>query len=96
MAAESEFRGDYVVETPGTCGGAPRIAGTRIRVSQIVLMTEQGLSADEIIRSLPHLKLSQVYGALAYYHDHRAAIDQEIRQSDEDFRQLTQPTPASA
>lgn len=74
--------------TPGTCGGAPRIAGTRIRVSQIVLMTEEGMSADEIIRSLPHLTLGQVYGALSYYHDHRQQIDDEIREADEEFRGL--------
>ena len=81
----------HVVATPGTCGGAPRIEGTRIRVSQIVLMTEQGMSADELIRSLPHLTLGQVYGALSYYHDHRAAIDQEIRESDDEFRQCSRP-----
>ncbi len=74
--------------TPGTCGGAPRIAGTRIRVSQIVLMTEEGMSADEIIRSLPHLTLGQVYGALSYYHDHRQQIDDEIREADDEFRRL--------
>ncbi len=51
-------------------------------------MTEQGLSADEIIHNLPHLTLSQVFGALSYYHDHRAAIDQEIREADDEFRRL--------
>jgi len=75
--------------TPGTCGGAPRIAGTRIRVSQIVLMTEQGMSADEIAANLPHLSLSQVYAALSYYHDHRAQIDAEIREADEEFVRLS-------
>jgi uncharacterized protein (DUF433 family) len=80
----------HVVATPGTCGGAPRLNGTRIRVSQVVLMTEQGMSADEIVSSLPHLTLAQVYAALSYYHDHRAAIDQEIREADEQFARLTQ------
>ena len=88
MSASSEIAIGHVIATPGTCGGAPRIAGTRIRVSQVVLMTEQGLSADEIIHNLPHLTLSQVFGALSYYHDHRAAIDQEIREADDEFRRL--------
>lgn len=87
MSAPQEISIGHVVATPGTCGGAPRIDGTRIRVSQIVLMTEQGLSADEVVRSLPHLTLGQVYGALSYYHDHRTVIDQEIREADEEFRQ---------
>src|SRR3954453_19474499 len=82
----------HVVRSPGTCGGAPRIDGTRIRVSQIVLMTEQGMSADEIVSDFPHLTLAQVYAALSYYHDHRTAIDQEIRDADDEFRRLTAPT----
>lgn len=78
----------HVVATRGTCGGAPRIADTRIRVSQIVLMTEQGQSADEILRSLPHPTLSQVYAALSYYHDHQTDIDTEIRDAEAEFRVL--------
>jgi len=69
--------------TPGTCGGAPRIAGTRIRVSQIVLLIESGRSPDEIITSFPHLTLADVYAALAYYHDHRQLVDAEIREGEE-------------
>jgi uncharacterized protein (DUF433 family) len=88
MSLPQEIAIGHVVATPDTCGGAPRISGTRVRVSQIVIMTEQGLSADEIVSSLPHLSLSQVYGALSYYHDHRQAIDQEIRDADEEFRRL--------
>lgn len=89
MAIEQQTSNTHIVATPGTCGGAPRIAGTRIRVSQIVLMTEQGMSADEIVSSLPHLALAQVYAALSYYHEHRGAIDHEIREADEQFRRLS-------
>lgn len=91
MSTPTETAVSHVVVTPGTCGGAARIQGTRIRVSQIVLMTEQGMSADEVIRSLPHLTLAQVHGALSYYYDHRQSIDEEIRKADEEFRSLTAP-----
>lgn len=74
--------------TPGTCGGKPRIAGTRIRVSQIVLLTEQGESPDEIVAAYPHLSLAGVYAALAFYHDNREAIDEEIREADDDYAQV--------
>ncbi len=74
--------------TPGTCGGKPRIAGTRIRVSQIVLLTEQGQSPDEIVAAYPHLSLAGVYAALAFYHDNREAIDEEIREADDDYAQV--------
>jgi uncharacterized protein (DUF433 family) len=73
--------------TPGTCGGAPRVAGTRIRVSQIVLLVESGSSPDEIINSFPHLTLADVYAALTYYHDHRELVDAEIKAGDEVYAQ---------
>ena len=88
MAVQQSVATSHIVATSGTCGGAPRIDGTRIRVSQIVLMTEQGLSADEIIANYPHLSLSQVYAALSYYHDHRREIDEEIRQANDEFLRL--------
>jgi uncharacterized protein (DUF433 family) len=82
----------YITATPDTCGGAPRITGTRIRVSQIIVMTEQGMSADEIVSHFPHLTLSQVHAALSYYHDHRREIDHEIREANEEFHRLSAST----
>lgn len=76
---EASLERSHIEATQGTCGGAPRIAGTRIRVSQVVLLTEAGTSPDEVVASYPHLTLADVYAALAYYHDHRDAIDDEIR-----------------
>jgi uncharacterized protein (DUF433 family) len=72
----------HVESTPGTCGGKPRIAGTRIRVQDVVVWTEAGRSPDEIVGSFPHLTLADVYAALAYYHDNRSLIDQHIRDDD--------------
>lgn len=69
----------HIEITPGVCGGKPRIAGTRIRVQDIVVWTELGESADEIVIAHPHLKLADVYAALTYYHDDREQIDQDIR-----------------
>lgn len=66
--------------------GQPRafIAGTRVRVQDIYAMAElQGLSPDEIVRSLPHLSLAQVHTALAYYFEHRQDILGEVREDDE-------------
>lgn len=76
---------EHIEITPGVCGGRPRIAGHRIRVQDIVVWHEQmGLSPDEIVSRYPTITLSDVYAALAYYHDHF----QEIRthmQEDEDL-----------
>ncbi|MEX2188784.1 MAG: DUF433 domain-containing protein [Pirellulales bacterium] len=69
----------HVEVTPGTCGGKPRIAGTRIRVQDVVVWHERmGLSVDEIVSRFPQLTLAGVYAALAYYHDHREEIDSQM------------------
>jgi len=78
----------HIEITPGTCGGRPRIAGHRIRVQDIVIWTEQGQSADEIVGNFPQLTLADVYSALAYYHDHQERIDREIREDDEFVERL--------
>jgi uncharacterized protein (DUF433 family) len=57
------------------------IAETRIRVQDIYALSElQGLTPDQIVRSLPHLTLGQVHAALAYYFDHRDEILNEVRE----------------
>jgi uncharacterized protein (DUF433 family) len=72
----------HIEITPGTCGGKPRIAGTRIRVQDIVIWTEKGLSPDEITDQHPHITLADVHAALTWYHDHLAEIDRQIEESE--------------
>ncbi|MCD4726392.1 MAG: DUF433 domain-containing protein [Pirellulales bacterium] len=74
----------HIEIAPGVRSGKPRIAGTRICVSDVVIWTEQGRSPYEIVADYPQLTLADVYAALAYYHDHQADIDQQIKES-EDF-----------
>jgi uncharacterized protein (DUF433 family) len=73
----------HIQSKPGVCGGKPCVAGTRIRVQDIVVWTEQGQSADEIVTGYPHLTLGDVHAALAYYHDHREDVDRQMKESDE-------------
>jgi uncharacterized protein (DUF433 family) len=73
----------HIDHTPGTCGGKPRVAGTRIRVQDIVLWIEQGRSPDQIVTDYPQLTHGDVYAALTYYHDNRKLIEQHIREADE-------------
>lgn len=75
---------EHIEITPGTCGGKPRIAGHRIRVQDIVVWHERlGLCPDEIVRRHPSITLSDIYAALAYYHDHHGAIRDDIRHGEE-------------
>ena len=83
-----------VVCTPGTCGGKPRIAGHRITVKHVVLDHQRGgMSPDEIVSAYPSLTLGDVYAALAYYHDHRAEIDADIRADDEHWAEVERQDP---
>jgi uncharacterized protein (DUF433 family) len=64
-----------IVQTPGTCGGRPRIDGHRIRVQDIAVEHDwQAMSPEEICYQHPGLTLAEVDSALAYYHDHREEI----------------------
>lgn len=70
---------EHIVSTPDTCGGKPRIAGSRIRVKDVVIMHErQRMTPEAIVSDFPHLTLADIHAALAYYHDHREEINAEI------------------
>lgn len=86
---------EHIEITPGTCGGKPRIAGTRIRVQDVVIWHEQmGMSPDEIVATWTHLTLADVYAALAYYHDHQEEIRGYLREADELFAELKAKQPS--
>ncbi len=75
---------NHIEITPDTCSGQPRIAGTRIRVQNVVLWTEQGETPDEIVAAYPQLSLASVHAALAFYHDNRQEVDRLI-EADAEF-----------
>jgi uncharacterized protein (DUF433 family) len=67
----------------------PIIAGTRIKVRMIALdRICYGWDAEEIQRQHPDLTLGQVHSALAYYFDHKEAVDRRIAEGDELATQL--------
>ena len=71
----------YIESTLGVRSGKPHIAGTRITVGDIKIMyLNMGLSLEEIAATYD-LPLSAVYAAVAYYYDHKAAIDRSIEES---------------
>ena len=69
---------EHIVSTPGTSGGQPRIAGSRVRVQDIAVYNIAGWTPITIADELD-LTLSQVYAALSYYLDHKDEIDQAIQ-----------------
>ena len=71
----------HIEKTPGVCGGKACIAGTRIRVLDIVGLKRRGFEPEEMLRmyAVP-LSLAQVHAALAYYYDHPEEIEASIRE----------------
>ncbi|HXQ23209.1 MAG TPA: DUF433 domain-containing protein [Candidatus Acidoferrales bacterium] len=83
VVARKQRVADHIEVTPGVCGGKPRIAGSRIRVQDIVAWHERlGQSPESIVEQFPQLSLADIHAALTYYFDHREEIE---RQTAEDI-----------
>ncbi|WP_036485910.1 DUF433 domain-containing protein [Myxosarcina sp. GI1] len=86
---------EHIEITPGVCGGKPRIAKHRIKVQDIAIWHERmGMSPDEIVSNYPSISLSDVYAALAYYHDHLEEIRQQIKEDEHYAKELQAKTPS--
>jgi uncharacterized protein (DUF433 family) len=81
MSAIATFP-QHVTMTADICGGQPCIAGTRIRIQDLVRRSRAGDTPYDILIAYPHLSLAKIYSALAFYHDNQAMIDELISHSD--------------
>lgn len=74
--------------------GIPYIAGTSIKVAHIAIDAQTwGMALREIQDNYPRLSLAQIHAALAYYYDHRDAIDSQIAQDAEEYERLRAEFP---
>ena len=55
---------------------------------------QMGMSPDEILYHYPSITLSDVYAALAYYHDHREEIRKQISESENLIQEIQAQTPS--
>jgi len=69
--------------------GRPCIAGTRIRVMDIVAVRRIGVSDEELqdYFSSRTLTLSEIHSALAYYYDHQDELDATLAEDSKLGRQ---------
>lgn len=74
----------HIATDKAILGGTPIIKGTRISVANVAGYYLMGLSPEEIQRELPHLSFAQVFDALAFYFNHREAIDRELEKDREE------------
>ena len=80
--------GTLITQTPGICGGRPRIAGTGVSVRRVAGWYKMGGSPEEIADQYGHLNLAQVHAALAYYHANRNEIDAELAEEEAEYDRL--------
>ncbi|HEY0455462.1 MAG TPA: DUF433 domain-containing protein [Verrucomicrobiae bacterium] len=74
----------HITRNPSILGGVPIIDNSRTPVRSIAGYYQLGMSVDDILHSLPHLTPAQVHSALAYYFDHKAAIDRDMARNNDD------------
>ena len=51
---------------PAVCGGRPTVAGTRVRVSDVLEMLAGGAAEAEILADFPYLRLEDIRACLAF------------------------------
>ncbi|MFZ3135989.1 MAG: DUF433 domain-containing protein [Thermodesulfovibrionales bacterium] len=95
VAIPRQLKHPYISVNPKISRGSPVIAGTRLRVIDLVIEYDRlGFTPDQIIDGHPHLSLEALHDALSYYYENRAAIDNEISQRKENIRKLSQKFPS--
>ena len=80
----STYNGIKINCNPAIFGGRPIVGGHRVAVHGIVVARQTGMSKEEIAEAYT-LTPDEVTAALAYYEDHKATIDREIGEDDEEF-----------
>ena len=80
--------------------GGYYLAGTRISLDSIVYSFNEGDSPEAIQENFSLLKRAQIYGAMAFYLDHQAEIDEYLARTEREFEKgavpLRQANPALA
>jgi len=64
------------------------VGATRVTLSSLIgAWQTEGYTAEEARPAFPSLTLAQVYGAIAYYLEHQAALDAAFRDDAEQYQQ---------
>ena len=71
--------------------GGLYLAGTRVSLDSVVIRFQQGASPEKIVQSFPALRLSQVYGAIAYYLENETVIGEYIIEGERELERSASP-----
>ncbi len=62
----------------------PIITGTTMKVVELIISVKAyDWSPEELHSNYPHLSMSQIHSALAYYWDHQEEIDADMKRREE-------------
>jgi uncharacterized protein (DUF433 family) len=89
MATLPSLSYPHISTQPEVMSGSPCIAGTRVRVMDVVAARRAGVRDDELLEyfSSRTLTRSELHAALAYYYDHQDEIDAALAEDAELGRQ---------
>jgi uncharacterized protein (DUF433 family) len=78
--------------------GGLYVAGTGVSLDSVIIGFQKGASPEKIVQSFPTLKLSQVYGVIAYYLENEPIIGEYISEGERELERsavpLSQSNPA--
>ena len=76
--------------------GKPRLFPSHVKVRMLVESVQAcQCSPEELVKIYPHLQVAEVHAGMAYYYDHKAQIDEEIREGREFAEQFRLSNPES-
>jgi uncharacterized protein (DUF433 family) len=65
--------------------GGLYVAETGVSLDSVVIRFQEGASPEKIVQSFPSLKLSQAYGAIAYYLENEKTINDYIAEGEREL-----------
>ena len=78
--------------------GGLYVAGTGVSLDSVIIGFQEGACPEKIVQSFPTLKLSQVYGVIAYYLENESIIGEYVSDGEREFERsavpLSQSNPA--
>ena len=84
-------RSPYIEER----NGGLYVAGTRVSLDSVVIHFQECASPEKIVQSFPTLKLSQVYGAIAYFLENEEMVKEYIAEGERELKRTVPPLSQS-
>lgn len=76
--------------------GGLYLAGARVSLDSVAISFQEGESPEEIVQSFSTLKLSQVYGAIAYYLENEEMVNEYIAEGERELQRTIPPLSEQA